>query len=133
MGNINKTKHLKADLEKVNSITRNELFVRTTGMYIVFSYQDDYSFFKKIFISKIIQVDIIPRDNHKNKRRKLFWIDLQTFYGFLNTLMDSLLLFYEHSIRKSIIKKSNPKEEDELCCICDEKRTNIMLECCVRI
>ena len=41
--------------------------------------------------------------------------------------MDCLPIFYEQAITENITR------EDELCCICDENKSDIMLECYVTI
>lgn len=58
-------------------------------------------------------------------------INLQTFYKFYNKLMQCLPIFYEHSILKRSKSKPKLECEDDLCCICEDKKSDIMLECYV--
>jgi hypothetical protein len=58
------------------------------------------------------------------------------FYKFYNTILDCLPVFYENSLQKikdSTEAHSNSAREDELCCICEDKKSDVMLECCVRL
>ena len=50
---------LLIDIAKTNQITRNELFERKTGLGILFSYPDDAGFIKKMFLSRLILVEIV--------------------------------------------------------------------------
>jgi hypothetical protein len=58
-------------------------------------------------------------------------LNYNQFYNFFNTLSDSLSLFYEEKYR--IKKEINNQLEQELCCICEEKISNVMLSCYVKI
>lgn len=57
-----------------------------------------------------------------------FIISIEEFYNFANSLMDCLPIFYEQSILRN---KSSKMEENEICCICDENKSDVMLECYV--
>ena len=50
--------------------------------------------------------------------------------------MDCLQIFYDNNIikkRSYTIKPKRTIDEDELCCICEENKPNMMLDCYVNI
>jgi hypothetical protein len=50
--------------------------------------------------------------------------------------LDCLPVFYENSLHKIKDKTETRKKstkEEELCCICEDKKSDVMLECCVRL
>jgi hypothetical protein len=61
----------------------------------------------------------------KNIRtNKIKRIDLNCFKNFYTTILDILPIFYGDNLCKS-------KMENEICCICEDKQADLMLECCV--
>lgn len=144
---------LSEDIYKLNQICQNELFYKKTGKNINFTCNiEELNFLKKLFFTKIIEVEIKNVDkgefevedinkypsksfdaNFPSKQSivtsKSFTITPKEFYTFYNTILDCMSVFYEHSIFKSTIKIR--EKEEELCCICEERRSDVMLECYV--
>ena len=133
---------LQEDIKTANKITENHLFHQKTGFNVTFYFhgveniigyvmsetnrlnktEENIETLNKIIgsIIKIIKARFVL------KRIRLNYCQ---FYNFFNTLSDSLSLFYEEKYR--INKEINYKTEQELCCICEEKISNVMLSCYV--
>jgi len=72
-----------------------------------------------------------------NKSEKISkFLTRHKFYKFYNTVLDCLPFFYENSFIKIKDNKeiqADSTKEEKLCCLCDDKKSDVMLECCVRL
>ena len=72
----------------------------------------------------------------KDSNLKIKSLSKDKFYKFTNTLLDCLPVFYENSINK-INNSSDSAQtgihQQAICCICDDNKSDVMLECCVKI
>jgi hypothetical protein len=123
MGNnqdkIMQKEKLIEDLQTINKITTNFLFYKVIGINFEFFDKSEERILNQKFI-------LVKTENEENKRKGGFYISPQEFYEFHNVVFECLPVFYQ----KSFVKSTTNKEE-ELCCICDDKKSDIMLECCV--
>lgn len=126
MGNSNEKKlqkeKLTEDIETMNKISTNFLFYKVVGINFEFFDKSD-----EIVLNKFIYV---KTENEENRRKGGFYITPNDFYNFYNVILECIPIFYEKSLSTIVTNKAN--NEDDLCCICDDKKSDIMLECCVR-
>jgi hypothetical protein len=125
----NYNEKLSEDIQNINKITSSDLFYKKMGINFSFNYDHETN---TVFNPKFIQV---KTENEENRPKGCFWISYSEFYSFYNTLLECIPIFYEDSItRLSLEKNSTPlNEEENICCICDYKKSDVMLECCVSI
>lgn len=149
---IRQRTQLLSDLLCLNQVTRSELFAKKIGLNIEFVFDDQISLFKKIYYGDCVSVKfflnaslrenlnfsktLLSENEVESLLKSAFSINLTDFYKFYTDLMNSLPIFYENSLKKekeqSLIEKSHLNlTDDDLCCICDERKPDIMLECCV--
>ena len=123
--NKDSNEKLTEDITNINQITCSDKFYKKMGINFQFKYNHDNN---NIFNQKIINVKI---ENEENKPKSAFKINPTEFYNFYNTLLECSPIFYENSILKTNPNKENKEEEDDLCCICEDRKSDVMLKCCV--
>jgi hypothetical protein len=120
---------LTDDVENINKITSSDLFYKKMGINFNFSFdqEDGKNFINPKFI-------MVKTENEENRPKGHFYITSAEFFNFYNTLLECIPIFYEDSIIRLKCEKVTPQEkekEEELCCICDDRKSDVMLECCV--
>ena len=129
MGNIweksNKTREeVLKDIENTNKITKTDVFKNFTGTKLKFELKD--SFFEKTNSKNIIEVNIASYKNNTFIFNKTVYIDLDEFYNFYESLINSTHIFFEK--KKFVEKRSN--SQDSICPICNVLKVDTMLNCC---
>ena len=105
MGNIweksNKTREeVLKDIENTNKITKTDVFKNFTGTKLKFELKD--SFFEKTNSKNIIEVNIASYKINTFIFNKTVYIDLDEFYNFYESLINSTHIFFE---KKNLLKK----------------------------
>lgn len=136
--------NLKDDVVIVNKITSNDLFKRRTGYTLTFYFHGAENILVYVIsesnrlgeVAKINNLsNIVDSKNTLTKARfdlKRLKLNYTQFYNFYNTLLNSLSIFYEEKYRGKKITPNKGEDTQELCCICDEKLSNVMLKCYVK-
>ena len=130
MGNVweksNKTREeVLEDIEKINEITKTDLFKKKTNMNLTFTL-DDNSPFKRTNSKNLILLNITFYNKKENKIiKKKENLDLDEFYNFYECLINSTILFFE----KKNFSENKIINEIEICSICEEEKVDTMLEC----
>ena len=129
MGNIweksNKTREeVLKDIENTNKITKTDVFKNFTGTKLKFELKD--SFFEKTNSKNIIEVNIASYKINTFIFNKTVYIDLDEFYNFYESLINSTHIFFEK--KKFVEKRSN--SQDSICPICNVLKVDTMLNCC---
>ena len=129
MGNIweksNKTREeVLKDIKNTNKITKTDVFKNFTGTKLKFELKD--SFFEKTNSKNIIEVNIASYKINTFIFNKTVYIDLDEFYNFYESLINSTHIFFEK--KKFVEKRSN--SQDSICPICNVLKVDTMLNCC---
>ena len=124
---INKSE-INDKIKKINELTKSFIFINKTNLFLEF------------FLVNNKKINVIIMDYNKNlgvfdtvKRVKRLEIDV--FYKYYNTLMNSLDIFVEKIIEERVSKLSEEErlnfstEENGLCPLCFEKKVNFSLPC----
>ena len=98
------------DIKIANNITLQKMFIEKTSVSISFSLEDSGIF--------------------KSEQKKTLKLDLNEFYLFYNSLIDSINIFYDDKLKETI-KNGKIKDETEsgFCPICAENTVDTMLKC----
>ena len=129
MGNVweksNKTREqVLQDIEKTNKITKTDIFKNFTGTKLKFELKDEL--FQRINSKNIIELNIASYKNNTFLYNKTVYLDLDEFYNFFESLINSTHIFFEE--KKYIEKKTNT--QDSICPICNDIKVDTMLNCC---
>jgi hypothetical protein len=131
MGNIwnncQKTRNeVLDDIKTANNITNQKMFIQKTSLSIIFSLEDN-GLLKSIKSKNLIKGKV---KSYKSNLEKTIHLDLNDFYLFYNSLLDSRSIFYEDKL-KQCIRSGKIKDETEsgFCPICDENTVDTMLKC----
>ncbi len=130
MGNVweksNKTREqVLQDIEKTNKITKTDIFKNFTGTKLKFELKDE-SLFKRNNSKDIIELNIASYQNNRFLFNKTVYLDLDDFYNFYESLINSTHFFFE---KKRFTEKKN-NSQDSVCPICNETKVDTMLNCC---
>lgn len=122
----NNIEKLSEDIPNINKITSSDLFYKKMGINFSFGFDESSN---TVISPKFI---LVRTENEENRPKGSFWVSYSEFYNFYNTLLECMPIFYENSItRLSTEKTDSGSEEENICCICDDKKSDVMLECCV--
>lgn len=122
-----------SDVEQVNKITSNQLFVDRTKLLIKFVLDDSSIINKskrKIILAKLYSYNPDTQALVEKPSKRL---EINDFYKFNNDLMNCLPIFYSTQIKNKIekIKKSRGEEDDDatICSICFLEKVSVQLPC----
>jgi hypothetical protein len=107
---------------KLNQITSKEKFYNNTGINFIFSLNKNVNFLNNNSI-------VVKTENEENMQKTKFYINQIDFYDFYNTILECTPVFLDQTLTYN--KESKDSVEDELCCICEDAKPDVMLECCV--
>ena len=111
------------DIKTANNITLQKMFIEKTSVSISFSLEDSGIFKSKNVIKAKVK-------SFKSEQKKTLKLDLNEFYLFYNSLIDSINIFYDDKLKETI-KNGKIKDETEsgFCPICAENTVDTMLKC----
>ena len=111
------------DIKIANNITLQKMFIDKTSVSISFSLEDSGIFKSKNIIKAKVK-------SFKSEQKKTLKLDLNEFYLFYNSLIDSINIFYDDKLKETI-KNGKIKDETEsgFCPICAENTVDTMLKC----
>ena len=111
------------DIKIANNITLQKMFIEKTSVSISFSLEDSGIFKSKNVIKAKVK-------SFKSEQKKTLKLDLNEFYLFYNSLIDSINIFYDDKLKETI-KNGKIKDETEsgFCPICAENTVDTMLKC----
>ena len=111
------------DIKIANNITLQKMFIEKTSVSISFSLEDTGIFKSKNVIKAKVK-------SFKSEQKKTLKLDLNEFYLFYNSLIDSINIFYDDKLKETI-KNGKIKDETEsgFCPICAENTVDTMLKC----
>ena len=111
------------DIKIANNITLQKMFIEKTSVSISFSLEDSGIFKSKNVIKAKVK-------SFKSEKKKTLKLDLNEFYLFYNSLIDSINIFYDDKLKETI-KNGKIKDETEsgFCPICAENTVDTMLKC----
>ena len=122
-------------IEQINEITKKYTIIHFLGLYLQFSYNED--FFTN-FTKKTIKVEIPKYDSKLQKieeNKKIVQLTIEEFYNYYNALMNSLNIFIENKLSKKLESLDEVKresfgyDESSFCPICEENKVDISLPC----